>query len=141
MSRKRFANRGQVIQVVLTAIALGVAVIVSLPVLKQHQELLDFLQFILLLLALYGCIFRSNLVGTGGFVLAKEKQLVTDKRQRCLAGRSCDPTVAQTLCFPSGSPLLVRMYPNLRHDPARLGQPDHVHPWRPAPLIRLTNQA
>jgi hypothetical protein len=54
MSGKWFANRGQVIQIALTAIALVVAVIVSLPVLKEHKELLDWLPFIFLALAFYG---------------------------------------------------------------------------------------
>src|ERR1700737_4691831 len=61
MSGKWFTNRGQVIQVILTATALAVAVIVSLPALKEHRELLDFLPFIFFLLALYGALQLGRL--------------------------------------------------------------------------------
>jgi hypothetical protein len=54
MSGKWFTNRGQIIQVALTALAFGVAVIVSLPALKEHKELLDWLPFLFLALTFYG---------------------------------------------------------------------------------------
>jgi len=54
MSGKWFSNRGQIIQVILTATALVVAIIVSLPALKEHKELLDWLPFLFLALTLYG---------------------------------------------------------------------------------------
>lgn len=54
MSGKWFTNRGQIIQVILTGTALAVAVVVSLPSLKEHKELLDWLPFLFLTLTFYG---------------------------------------------------------------------------------------
>jgi hypothetical protein len=48
MSGKWFTNRGQIIQVAIAVVALGVATVVALPALAQHPNLLTWLPVILI---------------------------------------------------------------------------------------------
>jgi hypothetical protein len=48
MSGKWFSNRGQMVQVGLAVLALVIAIIVALPALAQHQDLLSWLPIILI---------------------------------------------------------------------------------------------
>jgi hypothetical protein len=48
MSGKWFSNRGQIVQVAVAVLALVIAIIVALPALAQHQDLLSWLPIILI---------------------------------------------------------------------------------------------
>lgn len=78
MSGKWFTNRGQVIQVALTALALVLAVVVQLPYLRQHTELWDLFPYLLLALFIFGVFQSGRMFGA----VASAGKLAIEERSR-----------------------------------------------------------